>query len=272
MFGFAAALFAAPAWSHEKGMHVQEGLAALEAQDFKGAAEAFQGAFDEGDADGAFYLGRMLELGIGGQANLQAASGLYRAASELGSAPAMNRLGILHIQGNGVLQDYVEGARLVCAASDLGDSNGQFNCGTVLLEGLGLGKDEAKAYELFGKAADQGHLAATNRRAAGLIEGKFLERDVEAGMSLLTKTASLRDPAGLFGLAQMHLSGAAGKTDLIEAHKNFNLAAALGHPEAAAARASVEAAMSAEDITLAQERAKAWRPALEEQKPVGEGE
>lgn len=267
---FSFSVFALPLLAHEDGQHVTEGLAALDAQDFEGAVTAFQGAFDEGDADGAFYLGRMLELGLGGATNLGAAVGLYRAASDMGSAPAMNRLGVLHIQGNAVLQDYTEGARLVCAAAEKGDTNGAFNCGTVLLEGLGVGKDEAKAYDWFGKAANQGHVAAMNAWAAGLIEGKFVARDVAAGLALLEHSAARGDAAGLFALAQMEAAGLAGEPDLIEAHKNFNLAAALGHPEAAAARAGIEAGMSAKDITQAQERARAWRPVAESKDMINE--
>ncbi|WP_434290570.1 tetratricopeptide repeat protein [Celeribacter sp. SCSIO 80788] len=246
--------------AQEDGVHVQEGLVALNAQDFAGAAAAFQEAFDDGDADGAFYLGRMLELGIGGIANPKAAVALYRVASELGSAQAMNRLGVLHIQGLGVLQNYEEGARLVCAAAELGDTNGAFNCGTVLREGVGTGKDEDLAYDWFAKAGDQGHLGAMNARAAALIEGKYVAQDIPAAMSLLEHTANRGDRAGLFALAQLQAAGLAGDADLIEAHKNFNLAAVLGHPRAAAARAAVEAGMSAEDVALAQERAQAWRP------------
>ncbi|MDD8023529.1 MAG: tetratricopeptide repeat protein [Paracoccaceae bacterium] len=265
-------VFALPLSAHEDGVHVSEGLAALNAQDFEGAVAAFQGAFDGGNADGAFYLGRMLELGIGGGANLTAAVGLYRAASDLGSAAAMNRLGVLHIQGNGVLQDYTEGARLVCASAEKGDANGAFNCGTVLLEGLGVSKDEVKAYDWFGRAAEKGHVAAMNARAAELIEGKYVARDVAAGLALLERSAARGDAAGLFALGQMQAAGIAGDPDLIEAHKNFNLAAALGHSEAAAARAGIEAGMSAEEIALAQERARTWRPIVEEQDSVTEGQ
>lgn len=256
-------VFSDPLFSEElkaEGAHVSQGLAALEAQDLEGAADAFQQAFDAGDPDGAFYLGRMLELGIGGPANQRAAVGLYRAASDLGSGAAKNRLGVLHIRGNGVLQDYAEGARLVCEGAELDDVNGAFNCGTVMLEGLGTDKDEAQAYVWLAKAADQGHVAGMTAYAAGLIEGKYVAQDIPAAVALLERSASRGDPHGFYALAQIHQTGLDGPPDLIEAHKNFNLAAALGHPEAAEARARVEAGMSAADITTAQEQAKAWRP------------
>ena len=128
---------------------LQEGLVALDNGDYKTAAEKFADGFEDGEVDGAFYLGRMLELGLGGTPDLQAAIGLYVAGSAKKSAPAKNRLGVLHIQGNGVLQDYEEGAKLLCEAADLGDVNGAYNCGSILLEGKGVEKDEVKALSWF---------------------------------------------------------------------------------------------------------------------------
>jgi len=46
--------------------------------------------------------------------------------------------------------------------------------------------------------------------------------------------------------------------DLIEAHKWFNLAAALGHEEASYARADLAEDMTAREIAEAQRRARAW--------------
>jgi len=47
-------------------------------------------------------------------------------------------------------------------------------------------------------------------------------------------------------------------TDLIEAHKWFNLAAAAGHEEAAWCRAEVSDDMTAREIAEAQRRARQW--------------
>lgn len=248
------------ACAHEKGVHVANGLEAMEASDFETAATQFSTAFDEGDADGAFYLGRMLELGMGGEPNLKAAVGLYLAGSAKGSAPSKNRLGVLHVQGLGVLQDYEEGAKLVCEAADLGDVNGSFNCASLSLEGRGVEKDEARAYELFKQAADLGHLGAKNEYANALVEGKYVEKDVPGAVKLFQQTAAAGNPVGLFSLGQAFAVGLGVDQDLVKAHSYFNIAAALDHPQAATARAALEQEMTPEDVRLAQQRAKAWRP------------
>ena len=44
---------------------VSAGLIKLDEGDLPGAATDFANAFDAGDAEGAFYLGRLFELGLG---------------------------------------------------------------------------------------------------------------------------------------------------------------------------------------------------------------
>lgn len=53
-------LFAVPAYAD-----VAKGLEYLESNDVPAAAKEFSDAYESGDGDGAFYLGRMSELGIG---------------------------------------------------------------------------------------------------------------------------------------------------------------------------------------------------------------
>ncbi len=239
---------------------LEEGVTALNAGNYKVAAEKFSEGFKAGDVDGAFYLGRMLELGLGGSPDLKAAIGLYIAGSAKNSGPAKNRLGVLHIQGKGVLQDYADGAKLVCAVADLGDVNGEYNCASLLLAGKGIEQDEAAAYAWFKKAADLGHLGAKNEYANALIEGKFVEQDVKAAVELFQQTAAMGNPVGLYSLGQAFAAGLGVDQNLIKAHSYFNIAAALQHPQAAAARDALEKQMSVEDVLKAQQLAKVWRP------------
>jgi len=244
----------------ENNSILREGLIALDDGDYKTAAEKFAKGFEQGEVDGAFYLGRMLELGLGGTPDLQASIGLYIAGGAKNSALAKNRLGVLHILGTGVLQDYVEGAKLLCEAAELGDVNGAYNCGSVMLEGKGVEKDEVKALDWFRVASDKGHLGAKNQVANALIEGKFIERDIEGAVELFQQTAAEGNPVGLFSLGQAFAAGLGVDQDLVKAHSYFNIAAALQHPLAAGARDALEERLTADEIRLAQQLARAWRP------------
>jgi TPR repeat protein len=65
----------------------------------------------------------------------------------------------------------------------------------------------------------------------------------------------------------MHASGRSGATDLVSAHKWFNIAAMKGHVDAARMRREIAAEMSDAEIGQAQRAARDWlksQPAVEE--------
>ncbi|HYD23562.1 MAG TPA: SEL1-like repeat protein [Croceibacterium sp.] len=71
--------------------------------------------------------------------------------------------------------------------------------------------------------------------------------------------AAAGDTAAYYDLGVAYSTGSHGVAgDLIEAHKWFNLAAALGHEEASWCRADVSEEMTAREIAEAQRRAREW--------------
>ncbi|NBC37669.1 hypothetical protein GTZ99_14025 [Novosphingobium sp. FSY-8] len=71
--------------------------------------------------------------------------------------------------------------------------------------------------------------------------------------------AAQGDISAYFDLGVMYSTGSHGvECDLIEAHKWFNLAAVLGHEEAAVCRHEISDEMTAREIAEAQRRAREW--------------
>lgn len=71
--------------------------------------------------------------------------------------------------------------------------------------------------------------------------------------------AAAGDITACFDLGVLFSTGShAVASDLIEAHKWFNLAAASGHEEAAWCRADISEEMTAREIAEAQRRARQW--------------
>ncbi|AOL22229.1 hypothetical protein Ga0102493_111202 [Erythrobacter litoralis] len=71
--------------------------------------------------------------------------------------------------------------------------------------------------------------------------------------------ASQGDIAALFDLGVAYSTASSGaQSDMVEAHKWFNLAAARGHEEAAWSRADISEEMTAREIAEAQRRARQW--------------
>ncbi len=239
---------------------VKEGLEALDRRAFEDAARLFREALDKGEADAAFYLGRMMELGLGAPANMERAIGMYRLAAERNSPLAKNRLGLLHLEGIAVLQDYETGAKLVCEAAKAGNANGLFNCAIVTMEGRGVAKDPARAVAMLRKAAAQDHIGAKNLLAQAYLNGTGVKEDRTKAIALFRETAEAGNPVGLFSVAQAYTLGLGGlKKDLVRAHAYFNLAAVRGHPEAAKAREMIEAQLAPEQVAHAQRIAREWK-------------
>lgn len=241
---------------------IQQGLDAIDQGDYASAADQFTAELEEGNAEGAFYLGRMLELGLGTEANLVDAVQLYQRAVEGDVAAAKNRLGLLFLEGRApLIQDFVEGARLLCEAADAGDVNGQLNCGLARLEGRGVDQDAKAGFDLVSAASEAGNLAATNVLAELYANGTGVEADDAKAFELFNQTASQGNPVGMFAVGQSYALGVHTERDLKQAHAFFNLAASRGHPEAATAREAVAEQLSESDLREAQSIARNWKSA-----------
>ncbi len=233
---------------------VETGLGALDTGDVATAASEFQSAFEAGEGDGAFYLGRLFEFGLGTQADMSRAANLYAAGAEIGSVLAMNRLGLLYLEGTTLLRDYPEAARLFCASADAGDAAGQLNCALMVNEGRGVEANAARAVAYFEQAADQGNMAAKNLLGQILATGDGVPADVERARALFTETANAGNAMGLFELAKLYV--AAG--DLVQGYAYANLATVRQHVEARNLRDGLEVQMTSEQINAGQSQAKAW--------------
>lgn len=236
---------------------IQTGLDALDSGDVATAASEFQASYEAGEGDGAFYLGRLFEFGLGTDVDMSRAANLYAAGAEAGSILAMNRLGLLYLEGTTLLRDYAEAGRYFCQAAELGDSNGQLNCALMMKEGRGMEADAARAVALYEAAAAQGNIAAKNLLGQILMGGDGVEADRARALELFTQTAEAGNAMGLFELANAALDA----PDLVQAYCYANLAAVRQHVEARALRDRLEADMTNAQVTEAQTCAKDWTDA-----------
>jgi len=233
---------------------VSDGLAALDAGDIASAASQFQDGFAAGDADGAFYLGRLFEFGLGTDADITRAANLYAAGAEAGSVLAMNRLALMYLDGSVLLRDYAEAARLFCASAELGDVTGQLNCGLMYQVGRGVTADAGEAMRYLELAATQDNIAAQNVLGQMLVEGEGVPADPDRARALFMQTALAGNAVGLFELARSY----ADEGDLVQAYAYANLAAVRGHVASRTLRDTLEAEMSGDEVAAAQEQAKVW--------------
>lgn len=231
---------------------VAEGLALLQQGDASQASAQFAAAFEAGDAAGAFWLGRMFELGIGAAPDPMRAANLYAAAAEGGDAAGQLRLGLMYHEGTVLLRDYVEGTRLICAAADGGLAQAQVACGLAHEAGRGVDADSLRAEELWQAAAEAGNVAAMNLLGAAALRSE----DVAGAREWFGQSADAGNAVGMVETAR--LLETADEPDLIEAYALASLAVVRAHPEAGGLRDRIEGQLSAAEVMQAQARARDW--------------
>ena len=231
---------------------VTEGIDLLDSGDVAGAASEFAAAYEAGEPEGAFYLGRLFELGLGTEQDEMRAANLYSAAVDGGSVKAQVRLGLMYHEGRVLLRDYAEGTRLLCAAADAGDADGQLNCGLAYQIGRGVAEDAEKAVSYWQQSAGQGNILALNVLGQHLLD----QGDMAGAKAQFQKAADMGNAGGMFEYAKLVSEGP--DADLVTAYSYANLAVVRGLTEAAVWRDQIEAEMSAEDIAAGQAKARAW--------------
>ena len=240
---------------------LKQGLAAIDERDFPKAAKLLAEAFEKGEPDAAFYMGRLLELGMGGRPDLQGAVAMYAAGAAKGSPAAKNRLGIMHVDGQGVLQDYQKGAQLVCEAA--GSRRRQRPVQLRLASRAGKGawpKARRRPSTGIGARPKRTTFRQSTRWRSPIRRGAASPPIPRRRSSSSRRPRRSPIPSASTGWATPWSKGLGTERDPVKAHAYFNLAAAAQMPEAAEARATLEAQMTPEQVAQAQQFARAWRP------------
>lgn len=241
-----------------KTPHVDAGLAALQEEAFAEAINQFNTGFAAGEADGGFYIGRMLEMGVGVEADRPRALTAFRQAADAKSSLAMNRLGLMHLRGEaGVLQNFKKARSLICEAADQAYDEAEFNCAELLFRGVGGAEEFDKAIALYTLAADKGHIGAMNRLGAIYANAEFEGSDLTKAVNYFRLAAEAGNANGLYEYGVAAENGVGGvEVDLETSHVYYNLAGLAGHPGASEALTRVGQQLDPEALDRAQEKAE----------------
>lgn len=115
---------------------------------------------EEGNRDAINRLGLMYYNGDGVPKDFSKALTYFMKAAEGGLPVAYGNVGALYLWGSGVTADASKARQWFEAGSRLGDYNSQYHLGTMYRDGNGVLKNPVKAKELFLKSARAGNTAA----------------------------------------------------------------------------------------------------------------
>lgn len=154
-------------------------------------------------------------------------------AANLGHTEAMATLGALFYQGGNIPQDIEKAKEWLTKAAAAGNAESHFYLGLMHAKGQSFPPDMQQAWVHVRQAADGGMALAQVFLGNALIMGTDgLAQDQPAGLTLLEKAASSKDPYALETLGKLYATDALGKADMVKAYHYFLLAAQEGSPHA----------------------------------------
>ena len=167
---------------------VQRGIAAFDSGHYGIALKELEPIANKGNAQAAYWLGRIYDEGLGVKRNARTAVSWYRKAAEGGLTDAKLQLGELYFKGTEELQDFKKARKWLEQAALDGNARAQLDLARLYANGWGGGKDPIQAYVWYEFAAKQGDHEAERLRD-GLLK-TLREDQIAEAQRLAEKMAS----------------------------------------------------------------------------------
>lgn len=139
---------------------------------------------EAGDAVSQFYMGCVLQDGIGIDADITEAVKWYKKAAEQEQPQAQYNLGLLYLNGTGVEEDSEEFERLNSLAAINGCAEAQCLKGLLYFRGLIYEADLKEAYRWFEVSAQNDYFVAKDFLALFYLTGTVVKQDYQEAIRL----------------------------------------------------------------------------------------
>jgi TPR repeat protein len=194
---------------------------------FQLAREWYRQASDQGNAQAALALARLVRIGLGGPADLAGALELYTLAAEAGQPGADRELGLLLLQQN----RFDEAIVWILGAAEGGDPDAQAVLSELFLLGIAVEQSDASSLHWLEQAAAAGHNSAQRDLAVRYWSGVGVPQDRDRAFSLLQAAAEGGNVLAQIDLGWMHYRGLGIPLDYGLARQYFTAAAEAGSSE-----------------------------------------
>jgi len=166
-----------------------------------------------------------------------------------GDSESQYEMGRLFTRGKDVNQNFREALKWHTKAAQQGHSKAQITLGTMHYWGRGVPQDPERAAQWLRLAGEKG-----NTEALYWLGSIYERSKPPESLNWFLAAAERGSLPAQRQLAELLLSGAAGKPDHIEAYKWLEIASNQGDKEASASKGSLAGLMSVHEIKKAEER------------------
>ena len=250
----------------------QTGLEAYDRGDYSTALEEWEPLAQKGDASSQVNLGHLYANVRGVSKDYQQALHWFRLAAEQGVAGAQYNLGVMYQEGLGLSKDLQEALRWFRLAAQQDHVDAQYSLG--ILYNYNDGQDGVqdkslatcwllKAAKGYTTQAQQGNASAQYRLGILFEYGLGVASDRKEAFHWYHLAAEQGIPGAQYKVGYLYASGEGTTQDYLQAHVWANLAGANGYERAARLRGRIAANMSKEQVAIAQQLAKEWKPTIQ---------
>jgi uncharacterized protein len=171
------------------------GIEAYNRGDAITARDALRAAVRQGNAEAMVDLGYLYARGHAVQRDPDQALRLYRQAADAGDAEGMNAVGYRYNYASP--PDYAAAVRWYCMAVLRGHTRAMNNLGILFANGQGVQRDIAEARSLWRQSAQRGHLNAQTNLGESLASDPSLpDGQRQDGMRMLYEAAMVGSAQG----------------------------------------------------------------------------
>ncbi len=184
----------------------QEGVQAMERQDYETALAEIRPVAESGSPAAQYVLGLIYDRGYVGQADPLQAMVWYRRALEQGTDQAATALIQMVAEGRG-LGDRADELVALYEDAETGDTPAQLALARAYDDGLGMPVNRAEAARWYAMAAHAGNSAAMVRLGELLATGDGVDADPAGAVGLFRRAADAGDAEGQFWLGTAYANG-----------------------------------------------------------------
>jgi len=207
------------------------------------SAIAFEGDYDLG----VFQLNR---------GEFKAAIAEFEPLLEQQYAPAQYQMGLIYLNGWGVLKNEDEALKYIRMAADQNYAEALFNLSTIYTEGKLVEQDLKKAFMLMKKAADRDLPSAQFNLGVMFANGQGTPKDARRAAHWYELAAKQNFPLAQFNLALMYYEGIGVKQSHEKSYMWNIIAAKSGYKQAIKSRDMDERNLSIKQIENVREQAE----------------
>jgi hypothetical protein len=241
------------------------GLAAFKNKDYQRAYSEWKAAADAGQAEAQFDLGVLYVQGLGVLRDLNQAASWYRKAADQGNAEAQFSLGQMYARGWGVPRDTADAIRWFEMANSV-DSDGP-PTDWLSVEGYGMPQDYQQAAYWYRQAADNGHPEAQYNLARLYAGGKGVKRDEVQAERWVSSSASQGYAPAMADLGKRFATGNGAAQNGQRAYFWLTLAFLHGDKSEEKLRSAEAAKLKPAEVADEEHAAQNWKPRVASARP-----